>query len=287
MKLLVEEPLALLFDNGKCSEEGARKKKKFGPKKKKGILEAGACATDTNTAKMPAKAKHLGLPLLFPRSKRLAMADLKDRLLDKLSGWRAKLLSQAGRGILIRSVATPLLAYPMSFFEMPKSWSLEVDKSLKKFWWAHSPEKSHNLSLKSWSSMCRPKFEGGLGFRISSDFNISLLTKLAWSVASNRPSLWVTLMKGKYLHQTGFWEVEATLQASRIWKGILSMRKFLEKGFCYLIGNGENVAIWRDPWIPSIPGFKPSPNSGSNALAVSVVADLIDPINGQWNRSLL
>lgn len=47
------------------------------------------------------------------------------------------------------------------------------------------------------------------------------------------------------------------------------------------------MAIWRDPWIPSVPGFKPSPNTVPNDLEVSVVADLIDPVTGQWNRSLL
>ncbi|KAB1212657.1 hypothetical protein CJ030_MR5G009699 [Morella rubra] len=46
-KLLVEKPLALLFDHGKGPEAGTRKKKKFGPKRKKVVLEAGACADGT------------------------------------------------------------------------------------------------------------------------------------------------------------------------------------------------------------------------------------------------
>lgn len=215
------------------------------------------------------------------------MAELKDRLLDKLSGWRAKLLSQAGRGTLIRSVASPLLAHSMSFFELPKSWCLEVDRGLKNFWWGHNPETSRHLSLKSWSSLCCPKSEGGLGFRLSSDFNHALLSKLVWCVANDSPNIWVNFLKGKYLHHTGFWEAEGHQQASWIWRGILHMRKFLEKGLCFLIGNGENVMIWRDPWIPSIPGFKPSPNNVLHDEEVSVVADLIDKATGQWNRSLL
>ena len=84
---------------------------------------------------MPTKAKHLGLPLLYPRSKAAALVDLKERLFDKLTGWRAKLLSQVGRGTLIRSVTTPLLAYTMSFFALPSSWCKEIDRRLKNFWW--------------------------------------------------------------------------------------------------------------------------------------------------------
>lgn len=69
-----------------------------------------------NLRKMPAKAKHLGLPLLYLRSKCVALADLKERIFAKITRWKAKLLSQAGRGTLIRSVATPLLAYTLGFF---------------------------------------------------------------------------------------------------------------------------------------------------------------------------
>lgn len=129
----------------------------------------------------------------------MALKDLKDRLFDKLAGWRAKLLSQAGRGMLIRSVATPLLAYFLSFFALPKSWCLEIDRGLKKFWWGHKLDKVHNLSLKSWSSMCLPKSEGGLGFQAVYDMNQALLSKLASKVATDEQSLWVRTLKGKYL----------------------------------------------------------------------------------------
>lgn len=99
---------------------------------------------------------------------------------------------------------------------MPKTWYLKIDQGLKNFWWGHNLEKSHNLSLKSWSSLCIPKSEGGLGFRASSDFNHALLTKLAWSVATDSMNLWVNFLKGKYLHQIGFWEAEGYPQASWI-----------------------------------------------------------------------
>lgn len=81
--------------------------------------------------KMPTKAKHLGLPLLIPRSKRLALEELKERLFAKLLGWKAKLLSQAGRATLIRSAAASLLAYSMSFFYLPLSWCSDVARAMK------------------------------------------------------------------------------------------------------------------------------------------------------------
>lgn len=65
------------------------------------------------------------------------------------------------------------------------------------------------------------------------------------------------------------------------------MKILLQQGYCFFICNDEDVLIWRDPWIPSIPGFKPSPNSAPYDLEVFIVADLIDPDTGQWNHSLL
>lgn len=46
-----------------------------------------------NLKKPPLKAKHLGLPNLISRSKNLAVQDLKQKLFQKIAGWKVKLLS--------------------------------------------------------------------------------------------------------------------------------------------------------------------------------------------------
>lgn len=65
-----------------------------------------------NLERLSPKAKHLCLPLiLIPYSWGQVVEDLKDKLLRKISGWKAKLLSQAGHTALIKYVtaAVPLL----------------------------------------------------------------------------------------------------------------------------------------------------------------------------------
>jgi hypothetical protein len=42
------------------------------------------------------------------------------------------------------------------------------------------------------------KKHGGLGFRKYKDFNLALLAKVAWKVATNHNSLCVKLLKSKY-----------------------------------------------------------------------------------------
>ena len=46
----------------------------------------------------------LGLPALVGRNKRASFDQLKQRVWKRLQGWEGKLLSQAGREVLIKSI---------------------------------------------------------------------------------------------------------------------------------------------------------------------------------------
>jgi hypothetical protein len=93
-------------------------------------------------------------------SKSTAFNDLLDRVFGKIEGWRAKTLSQAGRTVLIKSVASTIPSYAMSSFLLPRSISTSLDRIFKNLWWGFPTHKSRNLSLKSWNSICTPKVEG-------------------------------------------------------------------------------------------------------------------------------
>lgn len=66
------------------------------------------------------KDKHLGFPFCKPISKKIVFNQLIDRINSKLSGWRNKTLSQAGRSILISDVASAIPTYQMSITLFPK-----------------------------------------------------------------------------------------------------------------------------------------------------------------------
>jgi hypothetical protein len=71
---------------------------------------------------------YLGLPILKGNSKKRAFQRIMDKVLSKIAGWKAKTLSQAGRLILIKSVAAALPSHAMSSFLLPKSLCSELDR---------------------------------------------------------------------------------------------------------------------------------------------------------------
>ena len=50
----------------------------------------------------------------------------------------------------------------------------------------------------AWSSLCKPKRDGGLGFRKFANFNLALLAKLAWWILTRKECLRIDLLIAKY-----------------------------------------------------------------------------------------
>jgi hypothetical protein len=70
--------------------------------------------------------KYLGLPPVVGRAKRRAFNEIKDRVGRKLQGWKEKLLSQAGREVLIKAVIQAIPTYAMSCFKFPAGLCAEL-----------------------------------------------------------------------------------------------------------------------------------------------------------------
>jgi hypothetical protein len=81
---------------------------------------------------------YLCLPILMGNSKKRAFQGIIDKVFGRIKGWKTKSLSQAGRLVLIKSVAAALPSYAMSSFLLPKSFCHKLDKIFKNFWWGFS-----------------------------------------------------------------------------------------------------------------------------------------------------
>jgi hypothetical protein len=175
-----------------------------------------------NLRQIPPLAKYLGLPLFFHRNKAAAFEEIKQKVLNRISGWKSKLLSQAAKTILIKTVANSIPTYSMSLFKFPRGLCKDLDSASRKFWWGFNDSKSHNLSLLAWSKICSPTSLGGLGIRLMSNHNSALLAKLGWKILNRENLLWIRASCSKYLRQMDLLNFNINPTMSWIWKGILN-----------------------------------------------------------------
>ncbi|KAJ8649331.1 hypothetical protein MRB53_002354 [Persea americana] len=141
--------------------------------------------------------RYLGLPSLIGRRKKAVFGFLRDRLWRKIQGWHGKLLSQAGREILLKNVAQAIPSYCMSMFLLPVSLCDELQKMMNSFWWGSSPASGKKIHWLSWDRLSSHKEFGGLGVRNLHGFNLAMLGKQAWKLASHPSSLVNRIFKAK------------------------------------------------------------------------------------------
>ncbi|KAM2431807.1 hypothetical protein ACFX1W_019077 [Malus domestica] len=79
--------------------------------------------------------KYLGLQADFGHSKKAIFTEVRDKVEARLAGWTEQFLSQAGKEVLIKSVAMALPNYAMSCFKLPIRVCKDMEKAIRNFWW--------------------------------------------------------------------------------------------------------------------------------------------------------
>lgn len=79
------------------------------------------------------QSKYLGLPLVIGRSKNQVFGFIEDRVNHRLKEWKEKLLTNAGKEVLLKSVVQAIPAYAMSCCRLPKTLCMKICKEMGNF----------------------------------------------------------------------------------------------------------------------------------------------------------
>ncbi|XP_062013825.1 uncharacterized protein LOC133730210 [Rosa rugosa] len=224
--------------------------------------------------------RYLGLPTIWGRLKRKALAFVKDAVKNKVDGWKQAMLSHAGKETLIKAVACAIPAYTKACFKFPASTCKEINSILSDFWWGTS--KSSSIHWKSWEFLGLPKSNGGLGFHNFQDFNDALLAKQVWRLFHSPNSLCAQVLKQLYFPNSSILQAKRGSSPSWLWSSLLAGRDLLQNGALWNIGNGNSVNLWSDSWIPMVP---PAPLNPAKANLNLPVSSLINWNNNSWDLS--
>jgi hypothetical protein len=228
--------------------------------------------------------RYLGLPIHVGMSRSGTFNYLKDRIWQRMTGWKEKMLSKVGKEILIKAVAQAIPIYAMGYFDLTKGICDKISSMIAKFWWTQQ-DKDNKMHWLSWDKLTQAKEDGGLRFRDIHAFNMAMLAKQAWRLLTNPESLCARVLAAKYFPRGDVLKAKPKSNMSYTWHSILSGLNLLKKGIIWRVGDGANIHIWEDEWLPRDQSRRLFTPRGPNLL--TRVNELLDPINGTWDEELV
>ncbi|CAN1826458.1 Putative ribonuclease H protein At1g65750 [Linum perenne] len=97
--------------------------------------------------------QYLGVPILHERTSPQTYQGIVDRISHKLSGWKVKSLSLAGRVTLAQSVLAAIPAYVMQTAMIPATTCEAIDKLIRDFI-SGSIDELWRVHLVAWDQIC-------------------------------------------------------------------------------------------------------------------------------------
>lgn len=189
------------------------------------------------------------------------------------------MMSQASRGILIQSVLSALPSFIMQTVDVPVSILNDMEKHMRSFFWNEVTGEKH-MHFLAWDKICKPKNQGGLGFKNLRKMNLALLTKLGLQMLIHRDRLWVKMLWAKYGSPLA---EQKKRRASKTWRSIMKCNKLLRAGLessnflheCRGDVGSDNFISWQ--------GKKPEHFTVSSAYAMQFEESSSDETE-KWRR---
>ncbi|CAN1849014.1 Uncharacterized mitochondrial protein AtMg00310 [Linum perenne] len=183
--------------------------------------------------------------------------------------------------VLISSVISALPVYAMACFKLPKHLTKRLSQLIAQYWWKKAID-SRGIHWLAWKKLCRPKIEGGLGFKNFQTFNQALLSKQGFILLSKPNALVTRTYKGCYFPNTSFLEAKQGGRPSWAWRSLLFGRGILQDGLKWQVGDVSLINTLSDKWLPTNP---PSQPKLSTNIPISDIPPTVNFLisHGRWD----
>ncbi|KAL9682674.1 hypothetical protein QQ045_014479 [Rhodiola kirilowii] len=145
-------------------------------------------------------SKYLGLPLLVGQRKTETFNCITEKIWKKIGDWKGKILSMAGKEVLIKAVVQSIPVYMMSVYYFPQKNLDNIAKLIGQYWWNKTGRKG--ISWVSREVLQQKKEGRGLGFKDLRVFNEAILMKICWHILT-QPHLLVSQVLRVVLDRPG------------------------------------------------------------------------------------
>ncbi|XP_060960022.1 uncharacterized protein LOC133030933 [Cannabis sativa] len=201
------------------------------------------------------QSTYLGLPCTMGRNKDVILGFLKDKMLKRVQSWEGRLLSKAGREVLLKTVAQALPTYAMSVFLLLVKTVSHLESLMSKYWWGSSNNRTKGVR------------------------------KQGWRLLLYEDSLVGHIYKACYFPNGNFLAAEIGPNPSFIWQSVFESQQLVRDGARRRIGSGVSTPVLNVPWL--ISDENPCVISRHLVLAHSTVSQLMHIDRKQWDLEVL
>ncbi|KAL0874846.1 hypothetical protein Bca101_024551 [Brassica carinata] len=211
----------------------------------RGTLKAMADSFGLSLGSLP--VKYLGLPLMPHRLRQTDYQPLIDKILARITSWKNRHLSFAGRLQLIQSVLNGIFNFWATSFPLPQGCIATLERICNAFLWSGTPISAKSAKV-SWETVCTPKKSGGLGLRRLADSNEVFELRLIWLLFAGTGSLWVAWIKKNIISGRLLWTADFQVTGSWIWRRLMKLRDIARPYLSCQVRSGSTVLFWHDNW---------------------------------------
>ncbi|XP_072084417.1 uncharacterized protein [Arachis hypogaea] len=172
-----------------------------------------------------------------------------DKVEEKLSMWKAKVLNKAGKLVLIKSVLNSLPVYYLSLFKMPKGVAEKLISLQRRFLWCKEDGRN-GMALVRWEVVQAPKKLGGLGVGDALIRNTALLFKWWWRFAKEDCPLWKKVVCSCHnLNSNELLSTQVLPTRGGPWRDICQV-SFTNQQLRDKMVTGLSMEVWQEEILP-------------------------------------